>query len=138
MTVMTAGLSGCYSLNQGVSSSPVNMELDAPYKAELSIMPKAMGQSSQTVLFGIFHVGGDNKYADGVNYAGNSSSFGGSFFDLASKVKSAAAYKVLQQTKADVLVAPTYVVQEENYLLWKTYTAVVQAYPAKIARISPQ
>lgn len=134
--LMSAGLAGCSSVNQGTVSAPLETSLVSAQTAQLSVKPKASARSSQTTIFGFISVGGDNKYADGVSYAGDGSFAGFSGFTPIAKIKAAAAYKILQQSKADVLLAPTYTVQVDDYFLWQHYSAQVQAYPAKIVNIT--
>ena len=79
MTVFGALLVGsmlitsCVSTNRGFQSSPVvsrNVELD-PIKADIKVDEKSKitGESSSTYLFLLFRVGGDNVFADGINYS---------------------------------------------------------------------
>ena len=130
--VAMLGLSACVSTHQGVASAPMTATLESNQIANIKSGPKVTAESNAKVILGFITLSEDNKYADGVNYAGQSTLPGLSFFDSASKVKSAAAYKAVKSSNADVLVAPVYETEENNYILWKDVKAKVTAYPGKI------
>ena len=95
-------------------------------------MRQAHGNAKATVVLGFIKLGDDNKYADGVNYG-----MGGfvSPLDPTADLKAAAAYKAVKSGSGDVLYAPIYEVEEENYFLWKKYNVNVNAYSGKITGI---
>lgn len=128
-------MSSCVTTNRGFQSSPVisrNVDLD-PIKADIKVEEnkKLKGESS-TSYFLCFKVGGDNTYADGINYSTNGSKGYNLFGETRlQKVRNAAAYKALSTGDYDVLVHPTYITTVKNYLIYKTYTVTVEGYGAK-------
>jgi hypothetical protein len=126
----------CISTNKGYQSSPVisrNVQLD-PIKADIKVneITKLKGES-RSIYFLCFRIGGDNTFADGINYS----------TDVVSpikpinsarlnKVRSAAAYKALSNGNYDFLVHPNYTISKINFLgLVKVYDCYVSGYGAK-------
>ncbi|MBR5599128.1 MAG: hypothetical protein IKW39_03710 [Alphaproteobacteria bacterium] len=124
-------LSACSSANYSTTSAPLSASLHSHHSAELKFNNRVSATSQETVILGLFSIGSDNIYADGVNYSA-SNSMNLSVLDTTARVKAAAAYNALTKAKADVLYAPVYYIQEDNYLLWKNVKASVRAYPANI------
>ena len=120
----------CKSTSKGYQSSTVmsrNVQLD-PIKADIKVdeTKKLVGTSKATYILGFFRVGGDDKYADGINYSTNSIKGireGG--------IKAAAAYKALEGGDWDVLVHPTYTVSRKWFFFGTKYEIEVQGYGAK-------
>ena len=131
ISLLALSLSACSSVNYSTTSAPLAPSLHSHHSAELKFNTPVSASSQETVLFGIFSIGGDNTYADGVNYFPENA-LNLSVLDTTARVKAAAAYKALTKAKADVLYAPVYYVQEDNYILWKNVKASVRAYPANI------
>lgn len=131
ISLLALSLTACSSVNYSTTSAPLAPSLHSHHVAELKFNTPVSASSQETVLFGLFSVGGDNTYADGVNYF-PSNSLNLSVLDTTARVKAAAAYKALTKSKADVLYSPVYFVQEDNYILWKNVKASVKAYPANI------
>jgi hypothetical protein len=124
MTVFGALLVGsmlitsCVSTNRGFQSSPVvsrNVELD-PIKADIKVDEKSKitGESSSTYLFLLFRVGGDNVFADGINYSTDQSASKLSRLnpikfraDRLNKVRAAAACVVCCCQRVDAMLQVT-------------------------------
>ena len=137
-SVAVLGLSACSSVNHGVANAPLKTKLVSHNIANVKAGEKVMAESEAKVILGFITLSEDNKYADGVNYAGDSGVPGMSFFDTTSKVKAAAAYKAVKKANADVLLAPVYETEENNYFLWKDVKTTVSAYAGKITGIKSQ
>ena len=148
MLVALLALSSCSTTNKAFQSSPVisrNVEID-PIRADIDIddSKKLKGESKSSYLL-FFRLTGDNKYADNITYSAETNftkrlfSFLNPFYlvkriatgDALGKVKSAAAYKALENTDADVLVHPMYTITEKNYLLFYIFKAEVTGYSGK-------
>ncbi|MDR1026349.1 MAG: hypothetical protein LBL47_03015 [Lactobacillus sp.] len=129
-TAATVGLSGCVSLNEGVPSPALETRVRSAHIADIQPGQKVTGESSATILFGLFKINGDTQFADGVNYAG--AGLFSSPLDSTAPVKSAAAYKAMKSSGADVLLAPTYITEVNNYVLWKDVKVTVNAYKGTI------
>lgn len=100
-------------------------------KADIDINKNRIEASANsTYLFGIWRISGDNKFTEAENAGLHNSVFGG----RVDKVKSAAMYKALQQTDADMLITPKYDTETKSYIfgLIKTYNVKVSGYNAKI------
>ncbi|MFV0312506.1 MAG: hypothetical protein ACK5KN_12790 [Dysgonomonas sp.] len=100
-------------------------------KADLDINKnKVEAKASSTYLFGFWRILGDNKFTEAKDAGLSNSIFGGRI----DKVKSAAMYKALQQSDADMLITPKYDTETKSYLLGliKTYKVKVSGYNAKI------
>ena len=69
-------------------------------------------------------LGGDTQFADGVTYGGGEGGFALGIDPVAS-AKSAAAYKAVMSSGADLIVAPRYEVSVEDYFVYKTVNVKV-------------
>lgn len=124
-------LLGCTSFNSSQFSGPVNVNVDAPLRADINIGEKITGTATIIKVFGVITTEGSRKYADGVNFGGNSSS---PFNDLLSlsnpltEAKAAAAFDAIEKSGADVIIAPRYMVQVEDYFVAKKIIATVTGY----------
>lgn len=140
--VAMVGLSGCSSVHQGVASGALQTSVRADHVANIKVGEKISGESSAKILFGFFKVGGDNKFVDGMSYAGDSETFNEispiplpipSFSKGMNDVKSAAAYNAMANSGADVIVAPTYKTTVKNdFLIYKELEARVDGYKGTI------
>lgn len=134
------GLTGCSSVHQGVASGALQTSVSADHIANIRVGEKISGESSAKILFGFIKIGGDNKFVDGMSYAGEGNGLGGalplpvpSLSSGMDDVKSAAAYKALTKSGADVIVAPTYKTTVKNdYVVYKEIEAKVEGYKGTI------
>ena len=132
-TLATLALSACVATHQGVPTGTLTLGgVESNRTANIQIGPKVSGNAKGTVVLGFIKLGDDTKYADGVNFG-----MGGlvSPLDPTADLKAAAAYKAVNSGNGDVLYAPIYEVEEENYVLWKKYNVNVNAYSGKITGI---
>lgn len=136
------GATSCVTTNRGLQSSPVisrNVQLD-PIKADIRVdeSEKLVGKSTAAYVL-MFRVGGDNTYADGINYSTDASAGITQMLNplkLAqstrlNKVRGAAAYQALRSGEFDVLVHPSYTTTVKNYWFYKKYSVEVTGYGAK-------
>ena len=130
-TAASIGLSGCVSLNEGVTAPAINATVVSNHVANIQTSNTPVtAKSSATVILKFIKIGADTNYADGVNYAG-----AGLFvspLDDSASIKSAASYKALKAAKADVLMGSTYITEVNDYILWKDITVTVKGYPGTI------
>ena len=126
----------CVSTNKGYQSSPVisrNVQLD-PIKADIKVneTAKLKGEST-SIYFLCFRIGGDNTFADGINYSTDAVSPIKSLKTARlNKVRAAAAYKALSNGDYDFLVHPNYTITSMNFLgLVRVYDCYVSGYGAK-------
>lgn len=138
--VASVALSACVSTNEGTPSGALQTKVYTKQVADVAVGQKVSAESSAKVILGFITISEDNKYADGVNYSGAAAANGGlldfSFLDASSKVKSAAAYKALKNNNADVLVAPTYETEVNNFFVFKDIKVKVNAYKGNIRGFS--
>lgn len=137
-TLIFAGaLTGCSSLNTSAPSLPLSGAVATDVKADIEVGEKITGRSSATkVLF--FTLGAENEYADGVAYSAGAN--GGSALPFAlpdpvESVKAAAAYNAIQESGADVIVAPRYTVQKDDYVVFGTINVTVEGYKGTIKSV---
>ena len=127
LTIITVVLltfleTGCTTLHSSQQSAELVTTINGNLKADIDVGEKISGESKVITLLGFINFG-DDKFADGVNYGGNSSfSLGGRSVDEA---KSAASYKAILSSEADVIVLPRYTIEVTNYLLFKSTKAKV-------------
>jgi hypothetical protein len=135
LSTIIATASGCVSYNNSQPSSPIDSTVKADLKADIAVGDAISGQSSVNVLFGFLKFGGDSQFADGVSYGGQSGGLGSLGLDPISAVKSAAAYKAVKSSGADLIVAPRYEVNEENYFIFKKVSVTVKGNKGNIRSI---
>lgn len=100
-------------------------------KADLDISEeKVEAKASSSYIFGFWRVAGDNKFTEAKDAGLSNSIFGGRI----DKVKSAAMYKALEQSDADMLITPRYDTETKSFLfgLFQIYRVKVSGYNAKI------
>lgn len=117
-------LTGCASQNVSQPTAPLNGTVDTDLKADVKVGESISGQSSVSILFNVFKLGGDSQFADGVTYGGSEGGFALGLDPVAS-AKSAAAYKAVTASGADLIVAPRYEVNVEDYFVYKTVNVKV-------------
>jgi hypothetical protein len=111
---------GCTSLNVSQPIAPVAGVVKTNLKADVAVGERISGESKVNVLFGFIKFGGDSQFADGVTYGAESGSgMSLAAFDPVSSVKSAAAYKAVTNANADLIVAPRYEVNVQDYFIFK-------------------
>ncbi|WXL25188.1 hypothetical protein WG219_18065 [Ectopseudomonas mendocina] len=117
---------GCTSLNVSQPIAPVAGAVKTDLKADVTVGESISGKSQVNILFGVLKFGGDTQFADGVTYGAES---GGGMslaaFDPVSSVKSAAAYKAVKSSNADLIVAPRYEVNVQDYFIFKKVDVTV-------------
>lgn len=117
-------LTGCASQNVSQPTAPLNGAVKTDLKADVKVGESISGQSSVSILFNVFKLGGDSQFADGVTYGGSEGGFALGLDPVAS-AKSAAAYKAVTASGADLIVAPRYEVNVEDYFVYKTVNVKV-------------
>ncbi|NLZ73927.1 MAG: hypothetical protein GX905_08990 [Bacteroidales bacterium] len=105
-------------------------------KADLDISEeKVEGTARSCYLFGFWRILGDNKYTETKGTVLDNTIFGSKL----NKVKSAAMYKALKESDADMLITPKYDTKRRSYLLGllRIYKVRVRGYKATIKNIHP-
>lgn len=123
-------ITSCSSTRIGALSTPAyapRAEIN-PIRANIDVdMTKKISGESTSSYFLIFQVGGDNKFADGMSYS-SESQFNAIFKARENKTKSAAAFKAVKGSGADIIVHPNYEIQINNYLIFKQIKVKVTGY----------
>ena len=124
--IMCLILVGCAATNKSHIFSDLGVSTQSELDAEISVdlTKKLTGTAKATYLFNIFQLSGDTEFADG---------YGG--MGPVGKAKSAAAYKAISESDADVLVSPQYVVDLKNQVFMQDVTVTVTGYGGKIVSI---
>lgn len=123
-------ITSCTTTRTGALSTPAyapKAEIN-PIRANVDVdMNKKLVGESTSSYFLVFQVGGDNKFADGMSYS-SESQFNALFKARENKTKSAAAFKAIQGSGADIIVHPNYIVEVHDYLLFKQIKVKVTGY----------
>ncbi|MDH4554601.1 hypothetical protein E8F11_05300 [Pseudomonas sp. BN417] len=125
LTAALAVLSGCSSYNVSQPATPLNGSVKTGLKADIAVGEQISGQSEVNILFSFLRFGGDSQFADGVSYGGDSGGVLPFGPDPISAVKSAAAYKAVKSSGADLIVAPRYELSVQDYFVFKKVSAKV-------------
>ena len=143
--IALAVLSGCStSTHRSFTAGAINLNVTSNMLAdvEVDMTKKISGTATQKKVL-IFTTEAPEYFADGVTYSvqGTSSGgglfFGGLFGDASGAVKAAAAYNALHSAKADIIVAPQYVVKQNKGLFTEEISVMVTGYPGKLKAIKP-
>ncbi|MCG8520155.1 hypothetical protein RYS15_17865 [Marinobacter xestospongiae] len=134
--VAATALSGCSSMNTSSHALPLGGTVQTDISADIEVGEKITGQSSATkILF--FTLGADTEFADGVTYSAGGASapmipfIGGPV----ESVKAAAAYNAIKSSGADVIVAPRYIVEKDDFFVFGTINVTVEGYKGTIKSI---
>ncbi len=133
LIIASLSLFGCSStINKSQYSKSIDMSVSSRLNAEIDVdlQNELTGYAYGGFLFHFIKITGDKKYADGIDYGNIGSNWGPT-----SWIKSAAAYNALKNTKADVLVAPRYVIEESSNPFYREIKVKVVGYPGKIRSI---
>ncbi len=126
---------GCATQNVSKVSAPVGASVGVHMEADIKVGEKISGTSSATIIMGMFTVGADSKFADGVTYGASPTGFAGLFPNPVNDIKAAAAYKALASANAEVIVAPRYVIDIKDFKIFKKITVTVTGYKGTIKNI---
>lgn len=127
-------LTGCASQNVSQPTAPLDGSVKTNLKADVKVGETITGQSSVNILFGVFKLGGDTQFADGVTYGGGEGGFALGL-DPVATAKSAAAFKAVKSSGADLIVAPRYEVNVQDYLVYKAVNVKVTGNKGTITSI---
>ncbi|MBX8483264.1 hypothetical protein [Pseudomonas cichorii] len=121
VATLIATTSGCVSYNVSQPTAPLEGVVKTDLKADVKVGGAISGESSTNILFNVLSFGGDNRYADGVVYGGASGggALGLPLPDPVATTKAAAAYKAVKSSGADLIVAPRYEVNVQDYFIFK-------------------
>jgi hypothetical protein len=135
-------LSSCSTtFNKNQSSGALDIQLKSNLNAdvEVDMSKKIQGAASATKLFSFITLSGPNQYADGVVYGTEGSGSGFSFFGpgVAEEVKSAAVSNAVTAAKAELIIAPQYILKTKSVLfgLYKEVSVQVSGYAGRVKTI---
>lgn len=124
---------GCGTIHTSQHSGPLDVRVVAPLKADVAVGEKITGTASSVNLLWLFNLGGPDRFADGVAYNTEDKEVPRvSWFIPIENIKAAAVYDAVSKSKADVIVAPKYVVEYNDYLLFRTVQVTVIGYKGTI------
>lgn len=133
-------LSGCASLHNSTTPAPLKVSLNASLHANIAVGGKITGKAVKTKLLHLFTLSSPTRFADGVTFANtnNSSlpflSFLGSNNDA---LKSAAAQAALDNSGADLVIAPHYIVTEYSNFFFQKIVVQVDGYAGFVKGVTP-
>jgi len=128
--------SGCSTLNSSQHNGALNVSVDAHLKADVQVGEKIAGTASGTVLFRYINLGMPSKFADGVSYGAAATGISQFTGDSYAGLKSAAAYEAVTKSGADIIVAPKYIIDSNDYLFFQTVNVTVTGYKGTIRKIN--
>lgn len=135
-TILVTGCSTTMNKSQKSGMLDVKVKSDLQADVDVDMTKKIVGTASHSKLFGLFNIKSSQNYVDGVAYDGGTSGgwFGGGMIE---DTKSAAAYNAVVPNKADVIVAPQYLIKVKSYFFgtYKEVTAQVSGYAGRIRNI---
>lgn len=136
-TFLFVSCSSTMNRSQKSGSLDVKVKSDLQADMDVDMTKKISGTAKHTKLFGVIDIKTSKNYADGVAYDGASQGFSLFSGGVVEDAKSAAAYNAVVPNKADVLVAPQYLIKVESYFFgaWKEVTAQVTGYAGRIKNI---
>lgn len=127
-------VSGCSTTTNSVSSLQVSGPVNHDVEADIEVGEKISGEASYgRILFFPFG-GGDTKFAEGVNY-GSTPSFTTVGSQQLHRARAAAAYNALEDSDADVLVAPRYYIDTTDLFFFANTSVRVEGYEGTINSI---
>lgn len=139
LLTILASCSSTNHLSQKTGGLDVSLRSNLEADVDVDMTKKIVGKAHHVRIFGI-HTQSSTNYADGVTYDGANG--GGGLFGffgpgMEEAAKSAAAYNATVPNKADVLVAPQYLVKVKSYVfgLYKEVHAQVWGYSGKVRDI---
>lgn len=136
-TMLLASCSHTVNRSQKSGALDVKVKSDLQADVDVDMSKKISGSAKHTKLFGLIDIKTSKNYADGIAYDGPSQGFSLFTGGVVEDAKSAAAYNAVVPNKADVLVAPQYLIKVESYFFgaWKEVTAQVSGYAGRIKNI---
>jgi hypothetical protein len=136
---------GCASTNISKLSAPAGaMTKTIVATPDVEKGERISGEANVTKILGGLLILGDTKYADGVRYSASierqekgfvatlASLFGG---ESNARAKAAAAYKACEANGADIILCPSYVVDELNYVVFSRTRCQVSGFKGTIKGI---
>ena len=120
-------LVGCSTYHQSfyqpsTQTSSYTLEVEKISDNEIS------GNASSSYIFGFLKVSGESEFADGITYGSNDN---GEYPEL----KSAAAYDAISKNNCSVLIAPRYIVETSNALIYRSVSVKVIGYPGRYKQV---
>lgn len=131
----TLVLGGCSATKVSTNSMPLTSPLETNVEADIEVGGEIAGEATFS-RFLIFPIGADgSQLAEGVSYGGGVTSGYGYFGQETQKAKAAAAYDAVEGSGADIIVAPRYTIDTNDFLVFATTTVKVTGYKGMINSI---
>ena len=137
-------ITGCSSTNALKNSAPIPVVSETVVATPKVVAgEKIQGKSKITnILFGLIILG-DTKYADNVRYIaqveGYQEGFLASFTNLfsvdLSMCKASAAYDACKSSGSDIIFSPSYIIEQNNYVVYRTVETEVTGFKGVITGI---
>jgi len=140
-SIMLISVTSCSTTNSNHLSAPLSVGAEAsPFKVSFDAGGKISGKVSATVLFGLT-IDGPSSFSDAIAYNGhtnNSYQFDNYFSILSplNRLKAAAIYHAVTRNDADVIIAPTYIIKDQNYIFIRKVEVSVSGYKGTIKKVT--
>ena len=129
-------VTGCSTIEASKVGEQVAVKIPVLIKPQIETNDQMIsGSATVHSILGIF-TWGPNAQAVGVNYGTGTGVTGGALGDLLSftskseiVARNAAAYEATTQAKADIILAPQYVLTTEDYFVYKSINCKVKGFP---------
>ncbi|MGO1298845.1 MAG: hypothetical protein ACTMIA_16340 [Vibrio sp.] len=126
-------LAGCSSYNASQPSTALQANVESSVKADIQVGQKISGEATVNVLMGVIKWGAGDHFVDGVSYGAGGGAL--SFADPTAPAKSAAAYNAVKASGADLIVAPRYEINTQDYFIFKKVHVKVMGYKGTIKSV---
>lgn len=142
VVVLLAGCTGMQVRRTSISDSSGSFTpeaIDPLLEPVVEVGPQVTGRGSGTEFLWIFGFG-DSAKVDGFTWGNPVQELpviGGLIGVRGKDVLGYAVYDACVRGKADFLVAPRYVITEDNYIFWKNYTVTVTGHAGRYTAFEP-
>jgi hypothetical protein len=128
---VAAFAAGCSTTHVSKYSAPLTVKVETQATPTVKVGGLIDGQAKiQRVLFFKWGV---SKFAECINYGG--APVMGLFGDSFAMGKAAAAYDACEKNKCDVIIAPSYVIEDNNYFVYQKTLFTVKGYKGNLQGI---
>lgn len=127
---------GCTSIEANRVGNQVAVKMDLRLDPKVEIKSKKIsGTAAVHSILGFINWGVDSQ-AVGVNFGGSAAADFLSFIPSGENVaRNGAVYNACFNNKADLLVAPQYILQKEDYIVYKVIRCQVTGFPGTIKSV---
>lgn len=137
-------MGGCTMVSQSQPNGPLGVKVAAPMKADIEVGEKISGSSSASIICCFIPLPEfQQTWAEGVDYtyheAWNPPIQGPKLPStlVLERLRGRAAYEAVSKSKADVIIAPRYMIEDNDFVLFRTLNVTVTGYKGTVKSIKP-